>query len=247
MMLLWLSCAWQLTRSDAAQATEPTDDRSSPRSDRETCANAYEGTQLHEREDKLLLARSEAETCVMSCPHEVANDCRKWLDQLEHALPRVVVSVRDAAGHPIVDAEAHARPSGVALSLEGGSTALDPGHHELEVSRGDHTVTQRVHLKRGERAVRIEFVLPSEHPAPEPVKSAAQPFPSTLEWIGLGLGVAAVGTMIAGQLHATSLRNSCAPNCADSDRAVVEGLFWTAGGLGVAGVTTFGIGYAGRF
>jgi hypothetical protein len=68
-----------------------------------------------------------------------------------------------------------------------------------------------------------------------------------MEIVGMSLVGVSIGLAVTGHLQATSLRNSCAPNCSEAQVDAVSALWWSSAATAVAGVTVFGIGYVGEF
>src|SRR6185503_2046091 len=153
----------------ASLALLAADARAQPAPGVERCAAAYEEGQRRQAAGHLLEARREASVCAAaSCPAEIVGYCAKLVDDLDAAIPTVVVAAVDDRGRDV---------PGVRLSLDGKDAglvdgrplAVDPGSHELRgVAANGATAPASVALtvRTGERNRRIQlrFVAPREEP-----------------------------------------------------------------------------------
>jgi hypothetical protein len=74
-----------------ARADEPDDDPNV-----EPCFAAAESAQPLMKQHKLRGARARLEVCSRdACPRLARDDCRRWLDEVNRAIPSVVVAARE--------------------------------------------------------------------------------------------------------------------------------------------------------
>ncbi len=191
----------------------------------QACILAYEraGEQRKVYKD-IVRARDESAKCIASCPAALAKECEAWLAEdagkiatleIETALPREQVVVR-------VDGVARADPS----------IELNAGSHELSVAvEGQPQWAESLTLAEGQRVRRTVSTV-----APEP----SQELKIASIVLG-GVAVASLGSAgvltVLGHLHASDLRETCAPECRNKDVAAIENEWVAAGifaGLGVA-------------
>jgi len=205
------------------------------------CIRAAEDGQAARDERRLLRARDLFTQCSSrECPSLVRHDCAGWLDEVAGAIPSIVLVARDASGRDRTDA--HATIDGVAQqpALAGNAIELDPGLHLVRVEiEGSEPADQQIVLSTGEknRVVNVASALapPAKSAAPspsiafeaQPAQGTAVPIESTsgrgpfATYLLGGVGVAALGVFgyfgIRGMSDADHLRQTCAPDCPQSD------------------------------
>jgi hypothetical protein len=201
------------------------------------CFDAYEGSQILQRDGRLRAARKALITCAdASCPAAIATECEQWLRQVESSLPSIVVAAR-AGDRDVSDVRVAVDGELLADHVEGNAIAVDPGKHLFRFERAPHApIELEVVIRAGEKNRRLDVVFPV--PTPAPVASRAQsprelPSPSsvaprprhspaTFALGALGIGALAVGGYfdVRGYGEAQDLLN-CSPHCAQSqaDRA----------------------------
>lgn len=149
------------------------------------CVDAYKQGQVRRKDGELRAARGDFQTCSSAaCPAVLRRDCAPWKEQVEAAIPSIVVAIKNADGQAIekprifVDGESAEalmekakaqkasskgakKPSvekGEVLGLN--EIELDPGAHVLRVEADEHEpVEQSVKLRSGEKRTRVEIVL----------------------------------------------------------------------------------------
>ncbi len=175
--------AWSLCGAAArAQTIDSEQDAS-----KEICANAFERTQETRRASQLLEAKRQALTCASkSCPALLADPCLSWLEELDAAIPSVVVAVLDATGSD--------RRSPVTVDGEpapevdaGRPLPLDPGPHLFETTVDGEVVRAEVVLRAGEQLRRITL-----RAKPIPPPDASDTPLTTVGWVALSIGAAGV-------------------------------------------------------
>jgi hypothetical protein len=201
------------------------------------CFDAAEHAELARHQGDLLAARKELLVCASgsSCPAAVRSDCTHWLDEVDAALPSIVLHARDAAGHDVI--EARVLVDGVAMADRLGGTALsvNPGAHTIRIETADGAVSEEQIMAvegQKERLVDVTVTAPSApagNPPAAPPPPAPAPQPATRSsrpWLLGGLavvGVVGVGLAtyfeVAGQDQYNNLKSGCGAKgtCSPSD------------------------------
>ena len=206
------------------------------------CADSAEHGQAERKLGHLLVARGEFRTCgVAKCPRVVRDDCTRWVDELESAIPTVLFGATNDRGDDVttlkVSVDGHAVPS-LTTAFE-----IDPGSHVARFDDGTHPPQDRTFvIREGEKrktiAVRFSNPTPTP-PAPSEPKSEGS---TTLTWVSGGLGIAALGGFavlgLTGLSQYHSLQDDCHHTraCTSSDTSSTKTQLWVADGLGVVGV-----------
>jgi hypothetical protein len=199
------------------------------------CVESYEHAQEQRRAGRLRAARSELEVCVrVSCQAFIRTDCRRWLDEVEAAMPTVVFVARtgeDEVEHVTVILDGEDFQYG----LDGRAVAIDPGKHQISFSApGLRQADVEVLIVEGQKGRVIEGHLEpiltlapvAAAPAPEPPVVPQTPAiePEEQPWVlrnrvpllaGMGtLGLGVFGVFASSGLREErQLANSCAPHC----------------------------------
>jgi hypothetical protein len=214
MMLVVLSCPRPARADDAKRA----------------CVDAStEGQSLRDA-GKLRQARDRFVTCARDeCPAVVRKYCVDWLADMEHRIPTVAFVAQTADGQDVTGARLtiDGTPQ---TSAFGATVPIDPGEHVVHVERpSGEVVDENVVIVEGEkgRVVTLHFPAAAAPNVPERASpgeastpdTATRFTPRTLAFGGIGL-LGLAGFTYFG-LTATSglnhLRQTCAPNCAQSD------------------------------
>lgn len=187
-----------------------------------TCLKAAEDAQPLKAHGRLLAARRELRICAAAdCPSQVRVDCGRWLDEVERAVPSIVIRARDGQGHDVPNVKL-AIDDGPLGPLDGLPRELDPGHHRIRLEAPPRAAFEQdliVHQSERDRLVLVAF-------EDAPSKESARPTPgesSTPPWI-LGVGGALVASAGAafwffGSREHDDLAGSCAKtaSCAHDD------------------------------
>ncbi len=212
------------------------------------CLSAPVEGQKLQRAGSLLRARERFAQCAQkACPAQIVQDCTQWAQDVERALPSVVVAARDAQGEDIVDAR---------VSIDGQPPVLvtaraievDPGpHHFVFLHTGSPDVSIDALLREGEKNREIRATLGGEVvPAPPPGSvsiqegEAVRPIPAAT-WIAGGVAAAGLGVFaVLGTMGVVRRGNDhCATGCLAADKSSVDADFLGADvGLGVGLVAT---------
>jgi hypothetical protein len=215
------------------------------------CLAAAEGGQRERDRGHYLQARRDFGTCVAAtCPAAVTHDCRVWLEEIEVAMPTVLLSVRDEEGRDVL---------GVRLALDGAASEpstgrplpVDPGEHVLVADAPGFLATRQSLVVVAAQKNRLVTVTlghvrpPNVRPRPD-ASASPSPWPATLA-LG-GLGAASLGGSfffgLSARADLSDARNApCAVtrSCASADRESIEKRLIVADvllGLSVAAVAS---------
>jgi len=131
----------------------------------QACARAYEKAQEEKSAARLRSAIGYLKTCIApACPAFIREDCVRWMDQTEMALPSVVFSVRED-GKDQTDVKILYDNHPLTGKLDGKALPVDPGLHEFIFSMPGHApIARQVLVREGERnrAINVEFNRPVE-------------------------------------------------------------------------------------
>lgn len=200
--------------------------------------SSYEGAQQSRKDGALVRSKANLRLCISSCPTALAADCQSWMSEVETAIARIQIEVRDERGQVI---------PGVVTILDGvGRTSgeiveLDPGPHDIEASAPGFTSSKRrIEVKAG-TSTTPRLVL-------EPQRLASGQSSGLLGPLLLGgggllaLGVGGILALV-GHLEVSDMRDSCAPGC-PQDRVDDVTTLWTAAGVlaGLGGATAIASG-----
>jgi hypothetical protein len=211
------------------------------------CFEAPVEGQKFERAGKLTAARALFETCSRNtCPAEIVEDCTRWAQRVDEALPSVVVAARDAQGRDVVDATVSV-DGAPAVPLSARAMTLDPGTHRFVFKRNtSETIERQVMLREAEknREVAVTFAGPKQ-PEVAPAVTTADSVGAAppLFWIAGGVGVAAIGSFAVFGALGVGERGSddCGNGCPPSQKNSVDTKLRIADvSLGV-GVLTLGV------
>jgi hypothetical protein len=203
----------------------------------DVCISAAERSQVQRRDAHLRAAREQLVLCARdACPRAIQKDCKRWLGEVEAAMPTVVIHPVDASGGDIVGARALVDGVRLEAALDGRAAAIDPGEHVLRVEAGASVIEQRIVIREGER----DRLIPLRFPAD--TGSLPRPVPAGV-WVLGGAGAAAitagallwaVGRSEHGTLYATcGVTHDCDESAVDRARTKL-----------VAGDIVFGVGLA---
>ena len=212
----------------------------------DVCINSFERSQSLREDGMLLEARDALRTCSdAACPDFARTRCISWLDEVETAIPTVVVSAKGPDGGDVLAVRVTVDGKVAAESLDGKPIDLDPGAHTLLLEYQGHPSEElQILAKMGERnrVVEVTFAAPAAPPPPvappvapppdpEPTPTAPPPAPpdeadsagpSPIFWVALGLGGAGlvVGAVTGGiaMSQGSDLQDRCPDNqCLRSD------------------------------
>ena len=219
--------------------------------DRAACLDAATRGQALRNAHHLVEARKQLRACARAdCPAVVQSDCARWLDEVEKAIPSVVLMAKSRAGADLVDVKVSMDGQLLVATLDGQAVAIDAGPHTFHFEEaGATSVDQRVVLNEGEQNHAIAVVLgppgPSQEASQEPSPSRRSAPWKTVGWVLGGAGVVGLGVGTAFGLVAIGDNNSahcnankeCQPGPLSDARtaARISDVGLIAGGLLLAG------------
>lgn len=213
--------------------------------DTSTCIAASEAGQSLRDRRALIEAREKFAACSRDvCPRPVRADCMQQRNEVDAAIPSVVVRAKDARGEDAVDVKVLCDGAAFATQLDGKARPLNPGAHTFRFElEGIAPFERKVVVAEGEKNRLVLGEAPRE-PAPThgaeipgtPAETtAATPSaeppsetPSGTEARGLsipgliagGIGVAATVPMaifwLSGTGDVRQMRDTCAPSAGGS-------------------------------
>lgn len=185
------------------------------------CIASYERGQMKRKEQKLLDARADFETCSREgCPDLARRDCVVWLREVDASMPSLVVAARTAAGADIRDATLFVDARRVQDTLSGAAVEVEPGEHTVRVQAPDGRAAETsvvAVLGEKNRLVRLTIAEPTRRVPETPREPATSPWPVVLGGVALVAIAAGVTLDLVGSSDLRALRNDCAPGCDASD------------------------------
>jgi hypothetical protein len=189
-----------------------------------TCAPAYERAQELRRRGGLVGARAQLLVCTQAdCPAFIVADCRRWLDEVEAAMPTVVLAAQ-SSGRDLEAVKVSVDGRVLTTHLEGRAIPVDPGKHRFSFTAAGRRETQvDVIINEGikHRLIMAELGQPLAEPTPAielaaPPAQPARPMRPLARGLfvasAIGLaGFAGFGLWGLSQEH--SLNDECAPGC----------------------------------
>jgi hypothetical protein len=180
------------------------------------CIAAAEATQDLRDKKRLLAAKEQVVICANdACPKVVRTECIAWLRDIEAATPSLVFAARDEKNRDLVETKILLDGKIVAEKLDGSSVTLDPGEHTVRWEPRDpelSPVEQKVVVALGEK----NRVLTASLKRPATAASATSGTPSAEP-------------------------PPTAPLTLPAEPPARSTWPWIAGGVGVAGLATFGV------
>jgi hypothetical protein len=229
------------------------------------CAAAYEKSQESRATGKLRDAREALVICAQeACPNFVQTDCAQWLTEVQRELPTIVISVKDKHGDDTVDVKVSMDGEPFLEALDGKGAAVDPGMHKFRFElEGADPIDQQILIRQGQkdRVVEVSFAKRgAQAPEPSPYGNATPPpeaappadadsgKPGPLRpyaYVAGGVGAAGILGWVAfgamGRSKESDLRDTCSPNCPQSEVDSAKTKYLLANislGLGIAGLGT---------
>jgi len=224
-----------------------------------TCADAYEKAQESRAASHLKTALAELKACVApDCPKFMRDDCARWMDQVESALPTVVFAAR-RAGDDLTDVEVSCDGEPLVKSLDGKAVSVDPGLHKFSFNTsGSPSAHRQILIRQGERnrIIDIAFSVAQEEAAEPPpavsveVSVPAQPAPPSPIMRYLPYGLAGLGVLggagfalfgIEGNSQRKDLERTCSPYCQSSQVSSVRTKYAIADTFLAVGIVSVGV------
>jgi len=203
--------------------------------DKEACISAYEQTQTLKKDGHVLAAKAQAAVCAREgCPALLAKDCTRWLAELEHSTPSVVLDPHSSSGAELVDVRVKVDGTPLVDRIDGKAVPVDPGSHTFRFEPAEGAPYERVVVVReGEKNRRITVTLESA------AAKAARPVPTGV-WIFGGVSLVALGAATVFTIDGLSRKSdldACKPRCNADDVDAMSTRFTMADfalGAGVA-------------
>jgi hypothetical protein len=188
------------------------------------CFDSASRGQTLRDQHKLVDARAAFAVCARPvCPKQVSKDCTAWLDQVDQALPTVVVTVSDPAGRDLLDITVLLDGHPLATRVTGQSVPIDPGVHVFHFEAADGSRLDRSVLVR--EGVKNQAVAVVIGPAPSRGTTGAAD--------GATGAIGAAGAATGGRdVTATSL----GLDAPASGQVPWRTVGFVAGGVGIAGL-----------
>lgn len=212
-----------------------------PNSAIQECARAYEGAQVQRSAGASSSAKKELERCQRDdCPAFIQSDCARWSKELEAEQPTVIFAAkRDARA--LIQVRVSVGDRVLVERLDDHAVELAPGEYDFRFEAPDGSVVvqhTRIQAFHKDRLVQVEFP-PStakqraagSTSGPRKVdvqKASLKTQPSAanassslvLPWTLLAVGGASLGAgaglAVWGHNGEVHLRETCSPNCTDS-------------------------------
>lgn len=220
--------------------------------DKAACLDASAKGQRHRGSHMLVEAREELRACAAArCPAVVQTDCARWLDEVEAALPTVVVTARSGSGVDLFDVKVSVDGKLLASKLDGQAVPMNAGPHTFHFEGADGTSRdQQVMIREGEKNQAVTVVLGAAA-APKPASTggtggtestgaSSGPW-RTVGWVLGGVGVAGLGMGTVFGLVAMNDKNGahcgadnlCDPGTSSGIKsaAVLSDVGWIMGGV----------------
>ena len=217
--------------SSAAQAQEsPSARQPEEPGVKAQCLSAHEEAQTARIARHFGEARTKLRACAREeCPGLVRADCVNWLGDLAKISPSVIVDA-DVDGQQAPSTRVYLDGTLLVDHLDGQAVELDPGVHKFRFEvPGFAPQEQDVVVSEGVQGRVIvanfhhDVREPSLAPAPAP---ATRPIPSTVLISGVVALAGIASTAVFGALaisEKSSLSQSCAPFCSDSQVGTLRG------------------------
>ena len=221
-----------------------------------TCADSYEKAQEEKAAGHLKAALVDLKSCIdQTCPKFIRDDCVRWMDQTESALPTVVFAARQD-GKDLTDVEVACDGEPLLSSLDGKAVPVDPGSHDFSFKLpGFSPIERQTLIREGEqnRIIDVEFGIPRESVASTASADASRSGQRGLVARYLPYGLAGLGALgvagftlfgIEGNSQKEDLERTCSPYCQSSQVDSVRTKYLLADtclavGLVSAGVATY--------
>ena len=186
------------------------------------CASAYEQSQRLRQDGKLVEAREQAVRCAQTaCPALLTTDCAHWVEELDQALPTIVIDARDEAGKELRHVRVALDGRTLSEELEGVAFALNPGRHRFRFQAPGRAPIERDEvIVQGRKNQRLEVELRTGNAVTAPAaKQGRSPWAYTTGAVAV-LGLSGFGYFgLIGNSRRNELDSSCKPRCTERELA----------------------------
>ena len=194
--------------------------------DANDCSVGYQASQRDRNAGRLVSARASLVQCSSpTCPKFIADDCTRWLAEVDAAVPTVVLASLAGDGSDLAAAVFFVDDVIVPNGNDGLTHEFDPGEHTFELRAQGQIVKRKIVLRTGEKSRRIELRLETPRVVDAPPRSivTSRPVPigtwifaaATAVFAGVGTGFWIVGSNDA---HDYNARCASPAGCSSSDR-----------------------------
>jgi hypothetical protein len=190
--------------------------------DKAACFDGATQGQTLRDQHKLVEARAQFTICArQTCPKQISKDCQSWLEQVDQAMPTIVVSAKDGAGRDLFDVTVTMDDHPFATKLMGEAVPVNPGVHVLHFEGKDGgRLDKQVLVREGVKNQNVDVVVGAPPVAQTPA------IPTTGAGAPSGdAGPGGAGAHAAGETPAAS-----------SGGGPWKAIGFVAGGLGIAGL-----------
>ena len=218
------------------------------------CPDSYEKAQEERAAGHLRSALLHLKSCIdPSCAKFIRDDCARWMDQVESALPTVVFAAQ-RKGQDLTDVEVSCDGEPLMISLDGKAVPVDPGPHDFSFKAPDMDPMQRqIVIREGERnrMIAVEFSV-AETSASTTAdanlaaesgrhKTIAHYLPYGLAGLGALGGAGFALFAIQGNSQKGDLERSCSPHCQSSQVDSVKTKYVVADTCLAVGLVSVGV------
>ncbi len=209
--LLLAVLALCVPRGAYSQNGQPRTTGETPDSVKEACVQSFIAAQRLRKKGELFSARIELVSCAQQqCPDVTKPQCAKWLQEVEAALPSILIVANGTDGNTTADVRVYVDGRLVRDKLDGRPVYIDPGKHKLRFEHQNaEAIEQELLISEGQKSVQVPVSFARKAGAPQP---PTPPPPedtvetstvSPLVYVGFGLG--AVGLIVGTVTGAMSL------------------------------------------
>ncbi len=165
---------------------------SSASADTQECISQSEGAQQARSDGHLRTARDLFHQCAASeCPSSIRSDCERSFDEVDRAIPSVVVIVR-SAGADVTEARVVVDGLVIADKIDGRALPIDPGPHHLRIESPARALLDErdvtVHVAEKNRV--LEFNLATRDARAPVQPQGVERHHTAAPWVVMGIGVA---------------------------------------------------------
>jgi hypothetical protein len=195
-----------------------------------SCTELYEKAQEEKTAGHLSAALLHLRSCIDAhCAKFIRDDCARWMDQVESALPSVVFAVR-RDGKDVANVDVSCDGKLLVSSLDGKAVPVDPGPHDFSFELpGFSSIQRQLLIREGERnrMIDVEFrssatatpLPPSTNTGlglqakPDAPKTVVRYLPYGLTVLGALGAVGFTVFALQGNRRKGDLEHSCSPYC----------------------------------
>lgn len=174
--------------------------------DKQRCGDAYVEAQQARRQMQLLSARKHLVSCLdPQCPNALQGDCSRWLEEVDAALPSVVIVAVQSDGRETDRARLFVDGLLLKERLTGAAIAVDPGTRMFRIELDGAVVERRVLIYEGQKNRLLRLQLPSRSeaaPFAPPAADTRAPEKASSSWPVVPLVITGTGltAMIGGTI-----------------------------------------------